>query len=140
MLTHKRIENFEIPVIAVDKPNLEQAEVAREKLEQLQAFIEEVDVDICDIYAKIEQLKMKFEDGIYDPKNGKHGFLTHTIDEYAKSLKMKGEKVIKLLNDDLAKWIFNLETKIEEISDTTSMRDMHTICLDQSFQDLQASF
>ena len=35
MLRHKRIEDFEIPVIAIDKPNLEQAEVAREKLEQL---------------------------------------------------------------------------------------------------------
>ena len=51
-------------------------------------------MDICDIYAKIEQLKMKFEDGIYDPLNGKHGFLTHTIDKYVKSLRMKGDRVI----------------------------------------------
>ena len=54
MIQHKRIENFEIPVIGREMPNLDEARVAREKLEKLQAFIEEVDIDICDIYGKIE--------------------------------------------------------------------------------------
>ena len=56
--------------------------------------------------------------------------MTHPVDRYIKSLRLKGEKVIKLLNDDLAKWIFNLETKIEEVSDRTSILDMHSILLD----------
>ena len=130
MIRNKKIENFEIPVIGREMPNLAHAEIAREKLDRLQAFIEEVDVDICDIYGKIEKLRTKFEEGIYDPRNGKNGFLTHSIDQYVKSLKLKGERVIKLLNDDLAKWVFNLEVKIEDINDTSSVGGMHSILLD----------
>ena len=56
--------------------------------------------------------------------------MTHSIDQYVKSLRLKGEKVIKLLNDDLAKWVFNLEVQIEEINDTSSVGGMHSVLLD----------
>ena len=73
---------------------------------------------------------------MYDPKVSRTGFLTYNLQKYLEPLKLGGDKIFKLLNDDLARWVFNLETTITELSETTSIRELNTVLNEQSFNDL----
>ena len=77
---------------------------------------------------------------MYDPKSRITGFLTYSLERYLEPLKLGGDKIFKLLNDDLARWTFNLETTITEISEITSHRELNSILNDQSFNDLSLEF
>ena len=73
---------------------------------------------------------------MYDAKISRTGFLTYNLQRYLEPLKLGGDKIFKLLNDDLARWVFHLETAISELSETTSINELNTILNDQSFNDL----
>ena len=70
---------------------------------------------------------------MYDRKKSKMGFLTYQLDRYLEPLKLGKDKIFKLLNDDLARWVSNLE-KVP--SETSTSHDMKTILDNQSFCDL----
>ena len=63
---------------------------------------------------------------MYDRKESKKGFLTYQLDRYLEPLKLGKDKIFKLLNDDLARWVFNLETASIP-SETSTSHDMKTI-------------
>ena len=132
----KKFAKFDIPTGAHEIPDLTTAEGAREKLSRLQSFMEDVDIDLTEIQDRIEILSRKFQANMYDPKSSRTGFLTYNLERYLEPLKLGGDKIFKLLNDDLARWVFNLETTITEMSETTSARELRSVLNDQSFNDL----
>ena len=122
----KKFAKFEIPAAAHEITDLEAARLAREKLSRLELFMEEVEDDLNKIYDKIEILSRKFSMNVYDPKSKSTGFLTYSLERYLAPLKLGGDKIFKLLNDDLARWVFNLETTIE-LSETSSVKELRSL-------------
>ena len=76
---------------------------------------------------------------MYDAKKSRKGFLTYNLERYLEPLKLGKDKIFKLLNDDLARWVFNLETVIDSSENTVSSDDFKTIFDNQSFEDLSES-
>lgn len=99
------------------------AEEAREKLNRLEQFIADVETDFDDICNRINNLSRKFSENKYDAKKSREGFLTYNLERYLKPLKLGKNKVFKLLNEDLARWVFNLETVIDS-SEMSSPKEL----------------